>query len=181
MNKKEKLRYSRCMYYHSGLIWDPKGKEKHYCSPGARTIHDICEQKKEIDPSVCETCEKFKSRYIEYPLTIDGIDVKQPEAYGITFTPVKVRPCKEDKTYFGILLGNFPWMTSASFNEEAKKLTISTANNPCILIPERKEIVFGAESWWQRIEPGDDISDITDEDIDNTWYVKLLREMENHE
>ena len=181
MNKKEEPRYMRCKYYHTGIVRDPKVTNKHYCSPGARTIHDICKQKQEIDPSVCETCEKFKSRYIEYPLTIDGIDIKQPEAYGISFIPVRVRLCEDDKTYFGILLGDFTWMTFVSFNEDTQKLKVSTANNPCILIPERKEIVFGAESWWQRIEPDEDLSDITDEDIDNTWYVRLLKEMEKHE
>ena len=177
MDKEKELRYRRCRYYHPGSILNPNEKGKHYCSPGAKTIHEICEKKQEIDPAKCENCGIFKSRYIEYPLTVDGIDVKQPEAYGVTFTPVRVRLCKDDRTYFGILLGEFPWMTTISYSEDDKQLKVSTCNNPCILIPEKKEIAFGAGSWWQKIEPGEDISDITDEDIDNTWYVKMLKDM----
>ena len=107
------------------------------------------------------------------------MDVEDSKAWGVCFDPVKVRLCEDGKTYFGILLGNFPWKAHVAYNDDEEKLRISTLTNPCILLPEQKKIVFGAGSWWCRINPGDDISDITDDDIENTWYVKLLKEMES--
>lgn len=170
-------KYRRCRHYvPSGLF----RSGEHYCAPEAKTLGEQIEQKQEIDVAKCETCEKFKSRYIEYPLTIGSIDIKQPEAWGIRFTPVRVRPCDGKETYFGILLGNFPWLTNASFDEDTKALKVSTATNPCILIPSQKRIVFGTGSWWQEISPGEDLSNIrgiSDSEIENTWYVSLLRKM----
>ena len=170
-------KYRRCKHYvRTGLF----GSGKHYCAPDAKTLREQIKQKQEIDIAKCENCEKFESRYIEYPLTISSIDIKQPETWGICFTPVRVRPCDGNGTYFGILLGNFPYLTSASFDENTRALKVSTATNPCILIPSQKRIVFGAQSWWQEIDPGEDLSNvrgISDSEIENTWYVSLLRKM----
>lgn len=173
-NISETPRYRKCMHYVPVGFSEP---DKHYCAPDAKTLGEQFEQKREINVADCEKCNKYKCRYIEYPLTIHGLEIKNPEAWGVCFEPVKVRLCEDGKTYFGILLGEFPWLTTASFNEADKILKISSTTNPCILMPEQNKIVFGAESWWSRIEPGEDISDITDADIENTWYVKLLREI----
>lgn len=167
----------RCKYFTPGILYDELEEGKGYCSPGAKTFGELHTNRHKIDTKNCETCELFKSRYIEYPLTIQGIDVKQPNAYHVSFDAVKVRPCGEDKTYFGILLGQLPFLTRVSHDDETGILSVRTENNPCILIPEQKKIVFGAGCWWSRIKPEEDISDITDLDIENTWYVKLLREM----
>lgn len=55
--------------------------------------------------------------------------------------------------------------------------------NPCILIPELNRIVFGAESWWSKIDESEisNISEISDSCISNQWYIKLLKEMINNE
>ena len=55
--------------------------------------------------------------------------------------------------------------------------------NPAIFVPELKKIIYGCESWWGTINNQDDLSDlnISDDDIQNTWYVKLLHEMYNTE
>lgn len=90
---------------------------------------------------------------------------------------MRVRLCEDNNTYFGILFGEFPWKTVVTFDETKGKLKIFTTTNPCIFLPEIKKIVFGAESWWSRIKPGEDVSDITDEDVENTWYVKYLKEL----
>ena len=42
------------------------------------------------------------------------------------------------------------------------------------VVPELKKIIYGCESWWHEISSADDFSGISDEDINNTWYVKLL-------
>ena len=174
-------RYRKCAHYVPGSIFLAGEKNRHFCAPEAKTLGEQWEQKKEIDINCCDGCDKYKCRYIEYPLTIEGIEIRHPEAWGITFEPVRVRLCEDSKTYFGILLGEFPFHTTVSFKEENKKLKISSVTNPCILLPEQKKVVFGCESWWSRIKPGEDISDITDTDIENTWYVKLLRDIEKGE
>ena len=45
-------------------------------------------------------------------------------------------------------------------------------------MPELKRVVYGCESWWHEIESIDEFKKITNEDIENTWYVKLLRAMD---
>lgn len=172
---KDKPRYKKCKHYVPGNFLGLSEGHEHYCAPNAKTFGEKWKQKQEINVADCEQCNRYKSKYIEYPLTIEGLEIENPKAWGISFEPVRVRLCEDNKTYFGILLGNFPWYTMATFSETDKKLKISSATNPCIILPEQKKIVFGCESWWSRIEPGDDISDITDTDIENTWYVKLLK------
>lgn len=175
MPKHEKCRY-RVPNLHS------RGEDgRNYCAVGARTLGEMYENKTEIDISQCENCENYKSKYIEYPLTIEKLNIRQPSAWGIQFKPVRVRLCEDNRTYFGILLGEFPWMTRASYSDDTGELEISTTTNPCILIPEINRVVFGAESWWGVIKPGEDISDITDDDIENVWYMKLLRSMDKEE
>lgn len=44
-------------------------------------------------------------------------------------------------------------------------------------VPELKRIVYGYESWWREIESADDFAGISDEDIENTWYVGLLKKL----
>lgn len=178
MEKEELKRYEKCVHYVPDFNSEAV---VHRCAPNAKTLGEQWEQAQEINPEGCETCEKFKSRYIEYPLTIQGLDIKKPEAWNVSFCPVRVRLCEDDKTYFGILLGEFPWHTNASYNEESGMLKISTMTNPCILLPREKKVVFGAESWWSKIEQGEDISDITDEDINDQWYMKLAKELAGEE
>lgn len=179
----QKPRYLRCRYYIPDIFSSyENGKEekcRDFCAPHAKTLGEQEEQKKPIDVGDCETCTLFKSRYIEYPLTISGIRVEQPKAWNVSCTPIRVRPCAEDRTYFGILLGDFPQRTQVSFSEETAELNVETVNNPCILIPELNRVVFGCESWWSRLQPGEDVSDIMDDTIENTWYVKLFRNLEN--
>lgn len=175
MPKHKKCRYGVPYIYGRGE------EGKNYCAAGARTLGEMYENMMEIDISQCENCENYKSMYIEYPLTIEKLNIKQPSAWGIQFKPVRVRLCEDNRTYFGILLGEFPWMTRASYSDDTGELEISTTTNPCILIPELNRVVFGAESWWGVIKPGEDISDITDDDIENVWYMKLLRSMNKEE
>lgn len=178
MEKEELKRYEKCVHYVPDFN---SGAVVHRCAPNAKTLGEAWEQAQEINLEDCEKCEKFKSRYIEYPLTIQGLDIKEPEAWDISFCPVRVRLCEDNKTYFGILLGEFPWHTAVLYSEDSGKLKIQTITNPCILLPKEKKIVFGAESWWGRTEPGEDISDITDADINDQWYVKLAKEIAKQE
>ena len=66
-------------------------------------------------------------------------------------------------------------MPSANFDKETWILKFNAANNPCIYIPELNKVVFGSGSWWSEIEDENDIQDITDELINDQWYVKFLK------
>lgn len=178
-------KHERCWYYEPGDFLSKEERKKHYCVPdGAKTLGDRWEMKQEINLEKCADCQRYKCRFIEYPLTINGLDIKAPEAWGIEPALCRVRPAKEKKTYLGIFIGEIPRYTTASFNEESGTLKISTACNPMIYVPELERAVFGDESWWNCIEPGEDITDITDEQIRGQWYMKLLegaaKEAENN-
>lgn len=117
-----------------------------------------------------------------FPVEIEGVDVKvKPVQKGLSRTPigtlVKLRlASKEDtKTYVGMYMGELIAGVLYAFRPKTKHLDIVSHNNPAIFVPELKRIVWGMECWWSEIENEDDVKDITDADIDNVWYVKLLK------
>jgi len=94
--------------------------------------------------------------------------------------PVRIRPCAEEykgKTYFGILLGDAA--LSVGFSIKDGIVTSSfNFHNPAIFVPELKKIIYGCESWWGPIENEEELKlVITDETIQNVWYVKALKTM----
>lgn len=134
------------------------------------------------DKITCDNCPGYKSRYIQYPITVSGIDIDdltihRADAIG---RPVAVRPCDpslDGKTYLGIYLGEHPWILSAAHNEQTERLAIRSISNPMMYIPELKRLVYGAESWWMFIETPEDLKQITDADINSVWYVQLLKSL----
>jgi len=38
---------------------------------------------------------------------------------------------------------------------------------------------MGCGSWWGAIDNEEDLKDITDSDIENVWYVQLLKKIKN--
>ena len=163
-----------CVHHVFGCSKEELGK--HYCAPHAKTLGEQWEQKEPLDISKCETCPMFKSRYIQFPITVKEIEVKEPEVWNAQLAPCSVRLAGDDdkKTYFGIYLGELPWMTGIGFNEKEGKLKIHTTTNPGIFIPELGKVVYGAECWWKR---GDNFTEITDDLIGNQWYMRLLNSM----
>lgn len=130
----------------------------------------------------CETCPHFKSKYIEYPITVDAIEVKPMEAHYNTKSDslVRIQPCGdtyEGKTYLGVYLGDLPWFNSVQYNKKERKLSVHTATNPAIYVPELKKIIYGCESWWQIIESPEDCKELTRDDINDTWFMQLLGTM----
>ena len=170
-------RYRACRHYVMGSFDEIKQGHGHFCAPNATTLGEAWEQRKEIDPAECEHCEKFKSLYIEFPLTIQGIEHGDMEPWNLGFKPVKIRPCSEEKTYFGIYLGMFPREIHVTFSEDTGQLKVGTTTNPCIYVPEKKGVCWGDESWWSEIEPGESITDITDETIRGQWYFQMLEHL----
>lgn len=41
----------------------------------------------------------------------------------------------------------------------------------------KRKIIFGMESWWSRIKSEKELMDITNDDIEDVWYVKMLKGM----
>ena len=96
-------------------------------------------------------------------------------------TPVKVRSCKPehgDKTYFGILLGDIPLEIHHQIDADGNLIAGHAFYNPAIFVPELNDIVFGAESFWGRIKSEAELEKlITDETIQNIWYIKMLKSL----
>lgn len=96
-------------------------------------------------------------------------------------TPVKIRSCKKehgDKTYFGILIGDIPRTISHRIDSEGNLIASLSLYNPAIFVPELNDIVFGMEAWWTPIDDEKELDGmITDEAVQNIWYVKILNRM----
>lgn len=100
---------------------------------------------------------------------------------------VAIRPCDpecENKTFLGIYIGEIAVGACFSImkaeHQEPKgniDARIEVRPNPAIWVPALKRVVFGLESWWGAIKSIEDLTQITDDDIANTWYVKAAREM----
>ena len=169
-----KDKMSRCRYRHPHFEKEDNGISMHCHVDGWEN-----DKIKKVSEEICERCDKFKSRHIEYPITINGIKNEKIE-YKQTCCLCKVQPCDkeyEGKTFVGIFLGDIPIGLYSSFREDTGTLTNSVINNPAIFIPKIGKIVFGCNSWWQEIESIEDFSDITEDDIENTWYVQAMKEM----
>ena len=172
MNKKLTDKINCCRYSH------PSMQDFGACHCVVDGWED--EQVKTVTKENCEACEKFKSRYIEYPLTIQGIENKKINTKGIGHTCgalCEVRPCGEEyqeRTY----LGDLPIGITSSYDEKTGILSNGTINNPAIFVPELKKIVYGVGSWWREIKGIEEFKGISKEEIENTWYVKLLKGME---
>lgn len=161
---------TRCRNRKFGTLNDLEGKCK----------YDLPQYSAEGDVE----CEQFDSLYIEYPLTIEGIDnefnIKNYLGLYRCGKLVRISPRGDEykgKTYLGILLGDMPIGVFISFNRENKRLLVTPHSNPGIFVPELKKIIYGYESWWGEIESPEDLKDITTEEINNQWYVQLLKEI----
>lgn len=154
------------------------------CKKEKRDFENIRDNDLEEELSKQIDCDEFISKYIEYPLEISGI--KQPNNIGIRTDSlsakcgqlVKVRPIGENyenKTYLGIYLGEADIGLHVSHNRTNKELSIIRHYNPAIFVPELKEIIYGAGSWWRKINSEEELREISDDDVDNVWYVKLLK------
>jgi hypothetical protein len=125
---------------------------------------------------------------IKFPVEVSGIDwdVDDPitdKSWQSQIHPVgsfvAVRSCKKehgDKTYLGILIGWVPIYNEVTYDEETKRMTFHhKGDNPAIFVPDLKTVVLGCESWWGEIESEKHLREITNDDIQNIWYVKALK------
>lgn len=171
------IKMKKCRFYHPCM---GKNHDEAHCVVDGWEDEKV----KTVTEEICEACNKYDSRYIEYPLTIQGIENTFAEDAKLHLHScgnlVKITPCGEEyggKTYLGILLGDLPIAATVSFRHDDQKLYVGAMTNPAIFIPELKKIVYGMESWWSKFGTPEELKDITPEDIKNIWYVKLLNDM----
>lgn len=103
----------------------------------------------------------------------------QKPVFGEIGALVKVRPCGEEygnKTYLGFLIGEIALGSSITTIDDKIQLNFS-GYNPAMFVPELKKVIYGAESWWSVIKSEDELKEITDDDIENVWYVKLFKSL----
>lgn len=170
MNKSQ---FSRCKHsYLDYEIINGKIALKYFCHKKHSYLNS---------EEVCNNCQEFNSRFIEYPITVSKIDTDSFMEKGLydnhVGNLVKIKPCAEeyeDKTFLGIFLGELPIAPHISHNSDTNVLSVKTIQNPAIFVPELKKIIYGNESWWSFIK---DLSDniITENDIQNTWYIAFLK------
>jgi len=119
-------------------------------------------------------------------MLVDANDIKelahpknealQKPVFGKMGALVKVRPCGEEygnKTYLGFLIGEIALGSSITTIDDKIQLNFSSYN-PAMFVPELKKVIYGAGSWWSEIESEEELKEITNDDIENVWYVKLL-------
>lgn len=117
---------------------------------------------------------------IEYPIKVSKINYSEAFSLYKMGGFAKVRPCAEEygnKTFLGLFLGELPTRTYVTYNRESEELKVGMLSNPAIYVFDLNKIIYGYESWWSRIESENDLKDITDIDINNQWYVKVLKSL----
>lgn len=169
MNELFTTKMSRCRHYFGNLI-------------SCTEIENQCKHQdyKTIEESECESCPMYKSRFIEYPIQVSKIDQNPIDYQDCLYKsyigkPVKVRFGK--KTYLGVFIGELPTSAHIVHNEETGVLTVNHMTNPAMFVPELNRLVFGSESWWSVIESPEDFTEITDDDINNVWYIRMAKSM----
>ena len=186
-DNKEKNKREKCKFCHPSIDSEALKNGNKNC-----VMFKCFKHRKEdgscyiVNNEICEKCEDFKSKYIEYPLTISDINCENERFKDIYNDKncgkyVGVRICEEnnEETYLGIFLGDFPFMNSVTHNRKTNVLNVYPVCNPAIFIPKLNRIVFGMESFWYELESPEDLEQITNEDIDNVWYVQAFKTLSN--
>ena len=132
-------------------------------------------EKAEKENIFFEDAKKF-----DPPITVQSVRIQVAGFNKLPCKYVAIRPCgdnPDNKTYLGILLGECSMMAIGMYNIEKQEILVKDRLNPMIFVPDLMKVVLGVESWWGTIDKPEDLKQITDQDIQNVWYVKALREM----
>jgi hypothetical protein len=125
---------------------------------------------------------------IQFPITVQSVSFDSREVYrpsllfgGKCGDFVSVRPCGDKygkKTYLGILIGEVALSQGVQWHEAEGRLEVARyMHNPMIFIPELSDVVWGCGSWWGKIKDEAQLRQITDNDIENVWYVRALKQL----
>lgn len=96
---------------------------------------------------------------------------------------VSVRPVGEEygnRSFLGIYLGDVRVGTQVRRKPNSTVIEVEGGTgmaNPCIWVPDLNQFIYGAESWWGEIESEEQLRQITNDDINNVWYVKALKDL----
>lgn len=148
----------------------------------------------EVESPDCFACRGSRRRPLTWPWVVTGATIGRDQDSGgaadLALRPcamrrgvkwVSVRPVQEQyggKTYLGILLGELPLSLTASLDRTSGVMTLEpTQFNPAIYVPDLHRVICGIESWWGAIKTPADLRKISDDDINNAWYVRALAEL----
>lgn len=143
--------------------------------------------------------EEHKKQYerehnYKFPITVTGVKFAIPEPISDKAALggrnevgqiVAIRPCADeykDKTFLGILIGYVPIHRDLAFvraegKEEGELIFRIMGDNPAIFVPDLKKVILGCASWWGAIKDEAHLKQITNEDIQNVWYVKAIKQL----
>ena len=136
----------------------------------------------------CFACRGTGAKVEFWPRFITGANWsdtgKVIEQYGISSEVgkfVSIRPCAEeygDKTYLGLHLGDMATTIALGYDKSNGQIKPQFyRHNPAIFVFDLKRIIFGMESWWGEITSEEQLRKITNDDINNVWYVKALGQL----
>lgn len=148
--------------------------------------------------------EEHKKQYerehnYKFPITVTGVKfaIAEPITHEAKLggsrnevgQMVAIRPCDEEfqnKTFLGILIGYVPIHRDLCFvrpegKEEGELIFKVFGDNPVIFVPDLKRCFMGCASWWGAIKDETQLKQITNEDIQNVWYVRALKELAERE
>lgn len=134
----------------------------------------------------CSTCQGSGQTKKVYPLIVTAIQYDlpsiplRPALFNAETTWVSVRPCAEEhqgKTYLGYLLGDLVLGVHLRYSEEGVLKVGPGPGNPAIFVPELGKVILGCASFWRAIKTPEELKQITNQDIDNVWYIKALKEL----
>lgn len=141
-----------------------------------------------LSQSTKERVEKFTLEFdVKYPIEISGIKKHLFRGRSVGAKRgdfVAIRPCGDEcqgKTYLGLYLGDFPVEYFCNIEKQTGILHIMPSGNPAIFVFDLNDIVWGRESWWGIIKDENHLREISDDDIQNIWYVKALKHIINRE
>lgn len=150
-----------------------------------QSFFTLCEKFGSADLGVYRELAEMQETRAAYPLEVTGIRAQgflEPNPLSLNHQKpgdfVSIRPVAEEhegKTFFGIYMGDLPIGVNTRADPESGVLTIWPHHNPAIWVPALGRIVYGCQSWWGPIKDPKAVRQITDDDIQNVWYVKALK------
>lgn len=125
---------------------------------------------------------------LDQPVTVKSIVVDEGALIGEpilstakrgAWVSVRLAGKEDQKTYLGVYIGDLKDQPSVSYDPKTQELKLkrSILGTPAIWVPDLNRLVMGYESWWSEIKSPEDLKQITDADIENTWYVKALKSL----
>jgi hypothetical protein len=129
---------------------------------------------------------------IKYPIKVKelrfqgrmGCTTRTPKDQEMVGGYVMIRPVGDEykgKTFLGIYIGDIPLSGVRAYDPKKQILMLTLSSNPAIFVPDLNKVIMGAESWWGPIKDETQLRQITDEDIQNIWYVKALKYLNERE